>query len=172
MVQTDPNFANYRYDPERDCLGLLDFGATRAYSPERLVQVRGLLVAATQEDPVAVEAAAEAAGYLDASDPAQRRQAVVDLFLLVGEPARQAGPFDFAGSSLVTRLRDSAYVMTYERGQWRPPPAELIFLHRKLGGLFLLCARIGARVDVASMLDKRLEMASGQWAKGAMAHVG
>jgi predicted unusual protein kinase regulating ubiquinone biosynthesis (AarF/ABC1/UbiB family) len=172
MVQTDPNFANYRYDPERDCLGLLDFGATRAYSPERLVQVRGLLVAATQEDPVAVEAAAEAAGYLDASDPAQRRQAVVDLFLLVGEPARQAGPFDFAGSSLVTRLRDSAYVMTYERGQWRPPPAELIFLHRKLGGLFLLCARIGARVDVASVLDKRLEMASGQWAKGAMAHVG
>lgn len=172
VVQTDSNFANYRYDQEHDRLGLLDFGATRAYSPERMVQIRELLIAAMQNDLGAVEQAAETAGYLEVSDPAQRRQAVAELFLLVGEPARHAGPYDFAKSSLTTRLRDSAYATSFELGHWRPPPADLIFLHRKLGGLYLLCASLGAKVDVATLLQKRLENLSNDARVGGQAHVG
>ena len=33
LMQTDPNFANYRYDPESQQLILLDFGATRSFAP-------------------------------------------------------------------------------------------------------------------------------------------
>lgn len=33
LMQTDPNFANYRYDPVTRQLILLDFGATRAFAP-------------------------------------------------------------------------------------------------------------------------------------------
>ena len=34
LVQTDPNFANYRYDKASGRTVLLDFGATRAYGSE------------------------------------------------------------------------------------------------------------------------------------------
>lgn len=156
VVQTDPNFANYRYDPATGRLGLLDFGATRVYPAARLAQLRTLLAAAAAGDGQAVEDAAQAAGYLGADDPPLRRRAVAELFLLVGEPARHAGAYDFAQSDLTARLRDSSYALGFDQGHWRPPPADLIFLHRKLAGLFLLCARLGARVDVASRLAKHL----------------
>ncbi|MEW5892520.1 MAG: AarF/ABC1/UbiB kinase family protein [Pseudomonadota bacterium] len=157
VVQTDPNFANFRYDPASQRLGLLDFGATRVYPPERMAQVRRLMVAACAGDAGAVAAAAQAAGYLTEADPPERQRAVTELFLLVGEPARQPGPYDFGASDLTLRLRDSSYMVGFDQGLWRPPPADLIFLHRKLAGSFLLCARLKARVDVAALMRARLE---------------
>jgi hypothetical protein len=37
-------------------------------------------------------------------------------------------------------------------GEFRVPPPETIFLHRKLVGSFLLCARIRARVNVQQLI--------------------
>jgi len=42
--------------------------------------------------------------------------------------------------------------LTFKKGFLRPPPPETIFLHRKLGGTFLLCGRIRARVNVRALL--------------------
>ncbi|MFN3593257.1 MAG: ABC1 kinase family protein, partial [Thiobacillaceae bacterium] len=157
VVQTDPNFANYRFDPATQRIGLLDFGATRVYPPQRMQQVRDLMAAASAGDVAAVERAAIAAGYLGEADPPPRRRAVVELFLLVAEPGRHAGAYDFGRSDLPQRLRDSSYALGFDQGHWRPPPPDLIFLHRKLAGCFLLCARLGARVDVARHLRRQLE---------------
>mgnify|MGYP001141102848 CR=1 FL=1 len=156
VVQTDPNFANYRYDPDSDTLGLLDFGATRVYGDDRRAQVRDLIAAASAGEPAGVAAAAETAGYLLATDTPARRQAVTDLFMLVGEPARHPGAYDFGRSDLTARLRESSYALGFSEGHWRVPPADLIFLHRKLAGLFLLCARLGARVDVGRLMTPLL----------------
>lgn len=157
VVQTDPNFANYRFDPATQRIGLLDFGATRLYSPQRRQQVRDLMAAATAGDTAEIERAAIAAGYLDETDPQPRRRAVAEIFLLVAEPGRHTGTYDFGRSDLVQRLRDSSYVLGFDQGHWRPPPPDLIFLHRKLAGCFLLCARLRARVDVARLLQRHLD---------------
>jgi predicted unusual protein kinase regulating ubiquinone biosynthesis (AarF/ABC1/UbiB family) len=152
VVQTDPNFANYRYDADTGRIGLLDFGASRAYPPERMEGLRRLMAAAWRDEIDAVETEALALGYLVEGDSPVRRQAVADLFRVVCEPARVDGPYDFGASDLVPRLRESTYAMGFEQGYWRAPPADLVFLHRKLAGLFLLCARLGARVDAGALL--------------------
>jgi predicted unusual protein kinase regulating ubiquinone biosynthesis (AarF/ABC1/UbiB family) len=155
-VQTDPNFANYRHDAETGRVALLDFGATRVYPAERQAQLRRLMDGAWREDAAAVASAALAMGYLDASDPPARRRAVTELFLLVCEPARHGGAYDFGRSDLTARLRDSSYALGFDQGHWRPPPADLIFLHRKLAGVFMLCARLKARVDVGALMAPHL----------------
>ena len=33
------------------------------------------------------------------------------------------------------------------KGFWRPPPIDSLYLHRKLGGTYLLAARLRARVE-------------------------
>jgi hypothetical protein len=38
-----------------------------------------------------------------------------------------------------------------EQGYWHTPPADALFLHRKLGGLYLLAAKLRAKVDVRSL---------------------
>jgi hypothetical protein len=39
---------------------------------------------------------------------------------------------------------------------WHTPPADALFLHRKLGGLYLLAAKLRARVDMAGLFWARI----------------
>jgi predicted unusual protein kinase regulating ubiquinone biosynthesis (AarF/ABC1/UbiB family) len=150
FVQTDPNPANYVVDGER--IRLLDLGSTREYdvgfvaSYARLC--RGIVAGARDE----VRAAAVAIGYLRDDDPEERARAAVDLMFLVCEPFRHEGVYDFARSSLPARARDAGFDLAFRKGFLRTPPPETVFLHRKLVGTFLLCARIRARVDVRRVL--------------------
>ena len=38
-----------------------------------------------------------------------------------------------------------------DRDFWHTPPVDALFLHRKIGGLYLLAARLGARVDIRGL---------------------
>lgn len=157
LVQTDPNFANYRFDPATGRLVLLDFGATRAYPPARVESYRRLFSAGLRKDRQAAKAAALDIGYLGEEDTAVQRDALAEIILTVCEPLRHPGPFDFAASDLVVRLRDLGLELSFAHGFWRAPPSDTVFLHRKFGGLYLLCARLGARVDVGALLAPYLE---------------
>ena len=91
-------------------------------------------------------------GYLADDEREDRARALAELILLVGEPLRHEGVYDFGASGLAARARDAGFDLAFRRGFLRAPPAETIFLHRKLGGTFLLCARILARVDTRDLI--------------------
>ena len=55
-------------------------------------------------------------------------------------------------SDLPARVRNAGFDLAFRSGYLRAPPPETVFLHRKLVGSFLLCARIRARVDVQSLI--------------------
>ena len=151
LIQTDPNFANYRYDTVSGQVILLDFGATRTYPAALVAQFRAIVRGAIDGDMVAMDSAACAIGYYDAQTAAHHRQAVLAMFMQACEPLRCDGPFDFGQSDLPARIRDAGLALGRERDFWHTPPADALFLHRKLGGIYLLAARLGARVDVGGM---------------------
>jgi predicted unusual protein kinase regulating ubiquinone biosynthesis (AarF/ABC1/UbiB family) len=159
-VQTDPNFANYLVEPESGRLLLLDFGATREYEAAFVAHYADLCRAVTRDDRAGVLDAAIAIGYLRHEDPAERQRAAVDLMLLVCEPLRHHGAYDFSETTLAARARDAGFDLAFRQGFLRAPPAETVFLHRKLVGTFLLCHRIRARVDVRALLEPLLGVAS------------
>ena len=151
LIQTDPNFANYRYDSATGRLILLDFGATRPYPDVMVEAYRRLMTAAIACDGPAMSAAAMAIGYFQAGIPAHQREAVLKLFALACEPMRHAGAYDFGHSDLAARIRDAGMALSTDRDLWHTPPADSIFLHRKIGGLYLLAARLKARVNVREL---------------------
>ena len=157
LIQTDPNFANYRFDADSGRLVLLDFGATRAYAEPVVEAYRRLMAGTIRGDRAAMGEAAQAIGYFQDTIHAHQREAVIDLFEIACEPLRHPGPYDFGTSDLAVRLRDAGLALSTDRDFWHTPPADALFLHRKLGGLYLLAARLRARVDVGARVARWLD---------------
>lgn len=152
-MQTDPNFANYRWQTETGRLVLLDFGAARAIKPETQAGYHRLLVAGLSGDRDAVRSTAVEAGFLG-TQAVNRHRATVDRMIdvILGELNRP-GAFDFGDRSFVSVLRGEAIAMADDRSTWHVPPVDTLFVQRKVSGTALLCARLGARVDVRSMIE-------------------
>jgi len=152
LVQTDPNFANYLYDADQDRVQLLDFGATRDFAETRRLHLRQLLGACIDEDVAAIEAAATHLGYLGDGDSAGYRKAILDLLRTATEPARHDGDYDFQTSTLAPRMSDLIVQMRLKQRFTRLPPMDVLFLHRKLGGLYLLLARLKAKIPAKQIV--------------------
>lgn len=148
LVQTDPNFANYRCDPASSRLVLLDFGATRAYETPRVEAYRRLLTAGMHNNQSAANEAAIEIGYFQADIQERHRQLVLNIFTQACEPLRHDGAYDFGRSDLARRIRDAGLQLGTDREFWHTPPVDALFLHRKIGGLYLLAAKLGARVNI------------------------
>jgi predicted unusual protein kinase regulating ubiquinone biosynthesis (AarF/ABC1/UbiB family) len=151
FLQSDPNFANYVYLPASQRLGLLDFGGSRDISAARATQYHRLLRAGAANDLAAVRQAVCEIGFARSAAGDGGADAFAQLFLVGCEPFRQRGAYDFAVSHMPARARDLGFAMA-GKGLLRPPPPDTIFLQRKLAGMFLLCARLRARVDVRRLL--------------------
>jgi predicted unusual protein kinase regulating ubiquinone biosynthesis (AarF/ABC1/UbiB family) len=161
LVQTDPNFANYLYDEHRGQIVLLDFGAVRRVSGPLVDAYRELARAAVAHDREGVTDAARSMGYLGPEDPPEHALGLADLVLMVSEPLRHPGPYDFGGSDLFGRVNAFGQELIFRRGFKRTPPPETMFLHRKFVGTFMLCTRLRANVDVHRLVSPWLER-SGQ----------
>ena len=152
-VQTDPNFANYRIDPVNQKLVLLDFGATRVYTKPCAEAYRRLLTAGMSRDRKAIAQAACDIGYFQERVPVHIQRIVVDIFLEACEPLRQAGGYDFGATDLARRIHAIALPLGLDRDAWHTPPVDAIFLHRKIGGLYLLAVKLNARVDMRQLFE-------------------
>ncbi len=151
LVQTDPNFANYLYDANSGRIQLLDFGATRDYSATCREQLRDLLRAAVDGSDEDLVRAATAVGYLGEGDPEPYRLGVTRLLRTATEPVH-AHTFHFRDSDLAERMSDIVLSLRLEQRYARLPPTGVLFLHRKLGGLYLLLSRLNARLPVGQIL--------------------
>jgi predicted unusual protein kinase regulating ubiquinone biosynthesis (AarF/ABC1/UbiB family) len=153
FVQTDPNFGNYLYEPKHERVALLDFGSVRSFSRHFTDHYRGLIAATVHGDCTEVEERGRELGLLRGDESAEARAAFAQLSLRVAEPLAKRGVYDFAAAQLAREVRDLG-VDAYTRRGLHAPPTELIFLHRKLAGTYLLLAHIGARVDCARAFEE------------------
>jgi predicted unusual protein kinase regulating ubiquinone biosynthesis (AarF/ABC1/UbiB family) len=152
LMQTDPNFANYLYQPRTGRIVLLDFGATQRFSADFVAAYARITRAIVDDDFDAMARHAVTIGYVAEGDAPERVRAAVEVMTLVCEPLRHRGPYDFAASGLAGRVRALVFDLAVRRGLLRAPPPQNMFLHRKLVGSFLLLARIGARVDARALV--------------------
>lgn len=156
LMQTDPNFANYRYSPSTRQLVLLDFGATREFPPEMPQHYRRLMNAGLAGDRAAARQAMIDIGFFTEATPEHYQNAVMDMFELSLEPLREDVPFDFGDTDIALRLRDGGLAIGQERSFWHIPPMDTLFLQRKFGGVYMLASRLKARVNVRALMQPYL----------------
>ncbi|MGI9285475.1 MAG: AarF/ABC1/UbiB kinase family protein, partial [Pseudomonadales bacterium] len=102
-----------------------------------------------------IQEAAEAIGYALGEDETYR-ELVFELFQMATEPLCYKGAYDFGRSDLAARINEAGMAIQDQRNNWQAPPPQAMYLHRKLGGLFMLATRLKSRVKVRQLLEVHL----------------
>lgn len=157
LVQTDPNFANYRYDYPSGRIVLLDFGATRAFKVKFVNDYRSLAKAAVAGNTARMLAAADRLGYAIGDTEGPYRDLILDVFNIALEPLSTPGVYDFGQSDMPSRMMALSNKITEHKDFWQAPPAEAIYFHRKIGGMFMLAHRLQARVPVYDLFQAAIK---------------
>lgn len=161
LMQTDPNFANYRFNAKTKQLVLLDFGASHDISTKVADAYRKLMRSFLSGNEKASFKAMQAMGFIAPDMPARYRAAVANMLTMTMEPLQQDGPFDFGNNDIAKRLRDQGMELAAQRELWHLPPANTIFIQRKLGGVYMLASRLRARVNVRRLMQNYVERGGG-----------
>ena len=155
-MQTDPNFANYRWDEASDRIALLDFGATRPVAPWAADLHRRVMRAALDGDRDAMRALAVETGTIGPATAPHHAERIVGMADMALAELRRADPFDFGATDLPRRLRDEGVALARDGFVPSPPPVELLHVQRKIAGMALLAMRLRARVPVRAMVERAL----------------
>lgn len=155
-MQTDPNFANYRWQPDSQRIVLLDFGAARPVPRTTSAAYRAMLEAGLAGNRARLRTALVNIGFVSSTLPVRHDPLVDAMIDAILTHIAKPGPFDFADRSFVAQLRELAMPIVTDRSNWHLPPAETLFVQRKVSGMALLAVRMQARVPLLEMVAAAL----------------
>ena len=152
VMQSDPNFANYRYNAENGKICLLDFGATRVLKRSAIDGYVQFLRAGLIENELELRCAANQLKLIQIGDPFEER--FMGMIRSVFDAILSAEEFDFADSNLPEALAKEGLALVEAGFVPDQVPMDILFLQRKVGGIFLLASRMKASLPVKSFLER------------------
>lgn len=155
-MQTDPNFANYRYRRSDGAVVLLDFGAARDIEPHVVEGYRRLLIAGLTGDAEKVRAEALAIGFINETVIERQSERIDRMIAIITHEMNKDAPFDFGNRAFVPLLRDEGMAIAEDKQSWHIPPAETLFVQRKVSGTALLGARLKAIINIRQLVEAKL----------------
>lgn len=157
FVQTDPNPGNFLIREGGERIVLLDFGATVTYDQAFRDGYVALLRHMGRRDEAGIVRAGRDFGLLDPREGPEAQRAFVALLVNSVEPfAPERQPFVFRDDDYAAegRALTRAFVASLRH---TPPPRRILFLHRKLGGIFQLLRRLDVCLDLRPYWARMVE---------------
>jgi predicted unusual protein kinase regulating ubiquinone biosynthesis (AarF/ABC1/UbiB family) len=149
IVQTDSNYGNFLYDKESKQIVLLDFGATKRYSLQFRSDIRSLLNAGLSGDQDKLIEESISLGFIDEKESLETRKAYLDFMeCILDMVEKELQPFDFSNADNLIKLRTLATGLI-KAVKYSQPAREIMFLDRKMGGIYLLLKEINCQLDLA-----------------------
>jgi aarF domain-containing kinase len=153
LVQTDPNFGNYLVR-DNSQLVLLDFGATQEFDSVFVDRYRNVLRSfATLDDQKIIQASFDF-HLLDPRESKETLKNFADFMKLTVEPfSPERQPFSFHDQDYTQKSIAMGRRFTGSL-RYSPPPKHILFLHRKLGGIFNLLRKMQVSLDLTEYWEK------------------
>lgn len=136
---------------------LIDFGATHLYSPEFCALYSETIDGASQQNRQVAIRATQQLGFLNGRETNESLDPHCEALFAVARPFAHDQQFDFGTQDMTRVVYKEMPQMMKKRLQ--SPPHEVYSLHRKLSGAYLVCIKLGARVNCRGILDEVIERA-------------
>jgi predicted unusual protein kinase regulating ubiquinone biosynthesis (AarF/ABC1/UbiB family) len=145
IVQSDAHGGNYLIQSDQKKIILLDFGATKKLSKEFQLNYKQCLQHTFNENWSELKKHIIAIGWMSPKESAQ----TFEIFQKMMEHLITAfkGDFDFTSEDYLKKSNKLAWDLA-RSCQFSSPPKDLIFVHRKLGGLFFLIRRFEVKINL------------------------
>lgn len=157
LVQTDPNYGNFLIQEAPLKMVLLDFGSTQSFEQKFVEDYKKVLLSFYSLDAAAMIEASENFKLIDPRESDSVKQLYADFMRLSIQPfMAEMQPFDFADADYGKALQLAARRFTLAL-KYSPPPQHIIFLHRKLGGLFNLLRKMEIKMDITPYWKRLVE---------------
>lgn len=148
MMQTDPNFANYKVNSANQVI-LLDFGATLEFTDPFIDDYIKLLVASYNEDGRNILRYGENLGLIFKKDRAEALALFEDFLIDVFSNFKENNnPISFRDKNLTDRLMKKGWEL-WKKQRISNPHSDILFLHRKIGGLFSMLKESEITIDLS-----------------------
>lgn len=157
LVQTDPNLGNFLVRPEKSEMVLLDFGATKSYDLNFRKKYSQLVVSVLNRNEKDLMQIAEEMCLIDPRESEQAKQIFRDLIFESMHPITLPS-YDFSDQTYVENMRKHSKALVVAL-KYSPPPKTLIFLHRKLGGIFQMLRILKVNLDLRGYTTRFEELA-------------
>lgn len=165
LVQTDPNWANFLVHENEDRLSLclLDFGATRRYSRKFIQDYTTLLNLVAQGESNKLKKHAIELGFIDPRESESAFEALESLLKVAIRPffINQFGSkfFDFSDENHAIQSNNAGKILSREL-VYSPPPYSIVFLHRKLAGVYSILKSLKVKLDVSLYWEMMMELSN------------
>lgn len=144
MVQTDPNPGNFLITKNNE-MALLDFGAVKEYDETFIEGYRKVLLSSWKGDKETILKESIKLGFIDERESQEVKDIYLEMMDFLAEPFRREEAFDFSDKNFFKHSSDLSWEMT-KKCRYSPPPKDLLFLHRKLAGIFIFIKKLEVKI--------------------------
>ena len=154
LIQTDPNFANFLYDDKSKRIVLLDFGATSKISKKNILVFKDILNGIMLDRKDMIEKGLLTLKIFSPEASTQVKNYLLEIIWNLSLPLRKNKEFDFQNCISSEDLAILTSRLLNQRDKFKLPDPQVLFIQRKLGGIFFLGRKFGARKNFSKLVAK------------------
>jgi hypothetical protein len=83
--------------------------------------------------------------FIDVRENDEVKGIYLSMMECLAAPFRQEAPFDFADKKFYEDSKNLSWDLS-RKCKYSPPPKDLLFLHRKLAGIFILIRKLEVKI--------------------------
>ena len=148
-MQTDPNYANFLYNVDKNKIILLDFGSCVEINENYKKEFSNLLRAIINKDRDQSKNILYELNIIDQKLPHNIKSKILDHFYEISEELNSEFGFDFKNTNVIDRMNELSEEIIKLKKPVALPDSEILLIQRKISGLFFLARTLEVKLKLS-----------------------
>tara|TARA_B100001057_G_C22814186_1_gene936680 strand:+ start:296 stop:1624 length:1329 start_codon:yes stop_codon:yes gene_type:complete len=157
-MQTDPNYANFLYNVDRQKIVLLDFGSCVDINHKKREIFSKLLSAIVNKDRELSKNILFKLKVIDDILPNNIKNEILENFYEISEELISESGFDFKETNIIDRMNGLSEDILKLKKPIGLPDSEILLIQRKISGLFFLARKLEIKLKINNIVLKYCEL--------------